>query len=414
MKYANIVFNKRGEELTIGDDIQLLAIENLYNYMGIDYKDVVRIERTELQTYDGEMVVLPVTFPFTAYYDDLTITCFSEKIIPVFLGLCIFSKTLNQKDVDYLKKFAPIGCRDEYTLDTMKKYNIPAYLNACMTLTFPKVSKDRTNLKRVFCIDVQEKLVPYIPKEILENCEFSSHSYLTSEIKEAPEQYAKKVYEMYKDEAKLIITSRLHAASPCAAAGIPVVFAKDIFSYRFSGVDRFLKIYTEDEFSDIDWSPLPLDYEDKKKMLLDLAAERVKHAYIQGEKINEWNTFMREKKSRSWYVEFLDNTIEYITCNWNKEEEIQYALWGVTQIASCIQDYIENNYPKAKLKLVIDKNKRVSVFGITSVDKNVLKNTNVDCVFICTGAAVQEAKKFLPEVGIKNYYNCCEVISKVK
>lgn len=412
MKYANIVFNKRGDELTIGDDIQLLAIENLYKYMGINYDDVVRIERTDLQTYNGEMVVLPVTFPFTAYYDDLTITCFSEKIIPVFLGLCIFSKVLNQKDVNYLKKFAPIGCRDEYTLETMKKYNIPAYLNACMTLTFPRSTKNRNNLKRIFCIDVQEELIPYIPEEILKDCEFSSHSYLTSDIEGTPEEYARKIYEMYRNEAKLVITSRLHAASPCTAAGIPVIFAKDIFSYRFAGVDRFLKVYTADEFSEIDWYPSPVEYEDKKEMLLELAAERVRDAFNQGQKINQWHAFMQMKQSRNWYVEFLDNTIEYISKKWDKDKQIEYALWGVTQIATCVQDYIETNYPKAKLKAVIDRNKRISIFNVESKDKSILEEKKVDYVFVCTGAAVKEAKEYLPKVGINEYYNCCEVISK--
>ena len=35
MKFANIIYTKRNDRLTIGDDMQLLAIENLYKYMGI-------------------------------------------------------------------------------------------------------------------------------------------------------------------------------------------------------------------------------------------------------------------------------------------------------------------------------------------------------------------------------------------
>ena len=33
MKFANIVYNRRNDRLNLGDDYQLLAIENLYNYM---------------------------------------------------------------------------------------------------------------------------------------------------------------------------------------------------------------------------------------------------------------------------------------------------------------------------------------------------------------------------------------------
>lgn len=413
MKFANIIFNKRGEELTIGDDMQILAIENLYNYMGIDYNDVVRIERTDLQTYDGELVILPVSFPFVAYYDDLTITCFSEKIIPVFLGLCVFSQELDDRDVAYLKRYSPIGCRDEYTLNTMKKYNIPAYLNGCMTLTFPQTLHSRKNLTRIFCVDVQEELVPYIPKQLLPYCEFSSHSYLRGSFFESPEEYARKTYEKYKKEARLIITSRLHAALPCIAAGIPVVFAKDIFSYRFAGVDRIVKIYEAKDFGRINWYPEPLNYEEKKQKLLDLAAERIMDTYNQYEKINSWSNFMCDRLKRNWYVEFLDNAIEYIQKNWKKNEKIEYALWGITQVASNLYGYISNNYPNAELKAVVDRDKRINVFGLESTDKLGLKNLESVYVFICTGAAVQEAKEFLPQIGIKNFYNCCEVISKI-
>ena len=66
MKFANIIMTREGR-CTIGDDIQLLAIENLYNYMGIDYKEVVRIPFNQLSTYDGEYVVLPISFPLYGY-----------------------------------------------------------------------------------------------------------------------------------------------------------------------------------------------------------------------------------------------------------------------------------------------------------------------------------------------------------
>ena len=65
---------------TIGDDMQLLAIENLYKYMGIDYNEVVRIPFSELSTYSGEYVILPLSFPFYGYSNGINITNFSPKI----------------------------------------------------------------------------------------------------------------------------------------------------------------------------------------------------------------------------------------------------------------------------------------------------------------------------------------------
>ena len=79
MKFANIVMTRNGR-CTIGDDIQLLAIENLYRYMGIDYNEVVRIPFNELATYDGDYVVLPISFPLHGYSHDAVITQYLSLI----------------------------------------------------------------------------------------------------------------------------------------------------------------------------------------------------------------------------------------------------------------------------------------------------------------------------------------------
>ena len=227
MKFANIIMTREGR-CTIGDDIQLLAIENLYNYMGIDYKEVVRIPFNQLSTYDGEYVVLPISFPLYGYSHDTAITQYSDKIIPVFLGMAILTNTLSENEVVYLKKFQPIGCRDQYTMDVLRRYGIVSYLNGCMTATLPRrkpLYSEKYN--KIFCVDVPDSLKDMIPKEVLDDCIFCNHVYLTSECPDGTEAKAKEIYNRYKDEAKLIITTRLHAALPCAAMGIPVVLAKN-------------------------------------------------------------------------------------------------------------------------------------------------------------------------------------------
>ena len=100
MKYANVVFDgNRTGSVNIGDDLQLVAIENLYREMGIDYKDVVKIGLSQLATYDGEYVILPISFPLYGYREGLNITMFSPKIIPVFLGLSIMSENLSDDEI---------------------------------------------------------------------------------------------------------------------------------------------------------------------------------------------------------------------------------------------------------------------------------------------------------------------------
>lgn len=52
-------------------------------------------------------------------------------------------------------------------------------------------------------------------------------------LKRTAEEEVYKVYKEYRRQATLIITSRVHVALPCMAMGIPVIFAKNEYSYRF-------------------------------------------------------------------------------------------------------------------------------------------------------------------------------------
>ena len=52
MKFANLI-TKGDKVKNYGDDMQVHAIKLLYEYMGINYSDVVRITINELFTYDG-------------------------------------------------------------------------------------------------------------------------------------------------------------------------------------------------------------------------------------------------------------------------------------------------------------------------------------------------------------------------
>ena len=120
MKFANISMQRSGLN-NLGDNMQLLAIDNLYNYMGIDRNEIVRIDFYDLNTYSGEYVLLPINYPFYGYKDDMSITMFSPKIIPVFLGLSLMCADFKEAELNYLKRFEPIGCRDEYTMTELRK-----------------------------------------------------------------------------------------------------------------------------------------------------------------------------------------------------------------------------------------------------------------------------------------------------
>lgn len=413
MKFANIVFN-RSERLTIGDDMQLLAIENIYKYMGVDYNEVVRIPFRQLCAYDGEYVILPISFPLYGYHHDIKITQFSPKIIPVFLGLSTLTNYYSNEEINYLKKYEPIGCRDIYTMNALRSYNVMSYLNGCLTAAFPHKWSGEVGKEKVFCVDIEESFKNYIPKELLSKCEFLSHTYYPSELSDGPEKKARELYEKYIQEAKLIITTRLHCALPCAAAGIPVILAKDNLSFRFAGIDKLIHVYTKEEYDKIDWNPSPIYYEDMKKKILDLAKARIMETYKKYSMIYEVSEFFESREDRKFFVEFYDNTIEYINKRFNKKESFEYVLWGVTQTAQMVYEYLREQYPNSKLVAVIDKTKRLEFCGIQTCTKEYVRENKDKFYFVCTGAAIREAYNEFDTYGIIDFYQCCEDGNKHK
>ncbi|MFC1827295.1 hypothetical protein ACFLZQ_05145 [Thermodesulfobacteriota bacterium] len=82
-KYGIIEFNRSGI-VNIGDYIQLKINENLYREVGVALNQIIKIDFYELAQYNRDDIILPITFPFFGYNNNSNITCFSEKIHPVF------------------------------------------------------------------------------------------------------------------------------------------------------------------------------------------------------------------------------------------------------------------------------------------------------------------------------------------
>lgn len=408
MKYANIIYENRYDRMNLGDDIQLLSIENLYKYMGINYDEVIRINYRELGTYDGEYVVLPISFPMLAYSHKQYVTNFSHKIIPVFLGVCILKDTFSAEEVVYLKKWEPIGCRDLYTLENMRKHGIKAYLNGCMTLGFPQRDKNIKG-KAIYAVDIPDNLRKVIPEEIRKQAEFVSQTFYLSDMEGlTPEEFAKKMFQKYIDNAKLIITTRLHAALPCMAAGIPTVFLKEEYSYRFAGIDAIVPVYYKDIFNQIDWNPKPLDIEVHKRDILEIASTRLKEVFNAHSYIYNLSEKLENKVRPKYHIEYIDNTKEDLKCQWKEDRAYNFVLWGLTQTTELIYNWIIKNFPNAVLKGVIDRNKRVSFCDVVvTCPKEEIEVYEDTYILVCTSSAIQESRIFCKTKKIKNLYQCC-------
>jgi len=405
MKYANIIMNREGR-CTIGDDLQLLAIENLYSHMGINYDDVVRIPFSELATYKGEYVILPLSFPFHGYYNGTCITNFSNRIIPVFFGFATLTTNYCIEDLEYIKKYEPIGCRDQYTMEALRRKGIFSYLNGCLTATFPKRRSGYDGRTKIYCVDITDEFIKYIPKEILKDCIFVNHVFFSDECENGTEQKAHEVYENYIEDAKFIITTRMHAALPCMAAGIPVILAKDRLSIRFPMIEKFIHIYTESEFKNIDWNPVSIQYEELKIKILDTCSERLQLTFYKYKNILEISEFYERDEKRELFIEAFTNTVEFLKYKYNKLDCFEYVIWGVTQNGDMVYNYIKDNYPNAKISAIIDRANRAEFCGLIPTTKEWIKGKKHILCFVCAGAAMPEAREYFREIDHQNVYYC--------
>ncbi len=268
MKYGLLKYDENKRFFNVGDNIQSLAAKQFLPKVDL------YLNREKLAEYEGD----PMTLIMNGWFTHNTHNWVpNEKIKPVFVSFHMNNTAapamLSEKGIAYLKKHQPIGCRDQFTADTLKAKGIDAYFTGCLTLTldsykvndseredkiyivdplysYPRPEKIFYNAKATIrnilngsAFKLKKKsnhLQKFISKEVLETAEFinqepPSNTYSDSQKFEMAEELLNKYAR-----AKLVITSRIHCALPCLALGTPVIFVNGFDSFvdscRFDGI----------------------------------------------------------------------------------------------------------------------------------------------------------------------------------
>ncbi|MDR3348739.1 MAG: polysaccharide pyruvyl transferase family protein [Acidaminococcales bacterium] len=279
-----------------GDYVQSVAIEFLYQEMGIAQSQIVNITQAELSAYDGEQLLLPYSYVLHLFvFPGYGAVRLSPKITPVFLGGSFsFTQFGGRYPLDKVadeqngwfamfRRAAPIGCRDEFTRKFLADHGIAAYLQGCITNIFPR----RANgcYKKTLLVDLANDALPHIPGEILENAEILSNYAPNYELT-VQENYrrVKERYDYYRDNAALVVTSRYHVALPCNAMGIPCIFIERKVNYyskdiRLDSLHPYIQFVSGDDYSGVDWHPQWRDFHELKASIVALSAARIREAY---------------------------------------------------------------------------------------------------------------------------------------
>lgn len=283
MKYARLVYGNNKLRMAsqqfknVGDYIQTFAIDKIYERLHIKKEDVCTIDRNRLRDYHGEQVRLPMQGHFENFKGS-EVFPLSNEIKPLFVGYSSITKShYTQECIKAYQENGPVCCRDEGTWKLMKWAGVDAYLTGCLTITFPEREKEPENGK-VFLVDVPPAVEQYMPAELKKNIVYVTHEVQwhsensdENELKRI-EALSEEILERYKNEASLVITSRLHCASPCMAMGIPVIMVRNYFDERYMWIDKYLPLYTPDRFGEIDWYPTKVDLSEVKPMIMKMVS----------------------------------------------------------------------------------------------------------------------------------------------
>lgn len=139
------------------------------------------------------------------------------------------------KKIQYLRKHK-IGTRDMHTSHLLDSAGVNTYISGCLTLTLSNFSSKAlessdphsSELKsNVYVVDTHilepELLRQHVPEHILYSAEYICHGTNQLLSQSEKEKLALQLLAKYQN-ARLVITSRLHCALPCIAFGTPVIF----------------------------------------------------------------------------------------------------------------------------------------------------------------------------------------------
>ena len=360
MNYRKHMLSNRNERpMNLGDPIQSFAVLELYKKLGISEKDIISLDRYDLADYEGEDCIVLINgaenYEHFAYATRFLPV--SHRIHPVFVSLHLH-RELTENELETLQNNQPIGCRDEYTVNYLQSKGIDAFLTGCLTMLFSK--RDEKKYEKIFIVDCSENALKHIPNEIKENAEFLSQVIrmttnsvdhrLTVEETEKYNTIAKNQLYRYRDEAKLVITSRLHVASPCAAMGIPVVLVRNTFDERYQFIDRFLPLLYPKDLDEMDWPNIKSEIPEHVKMnLIGLCRDML------GVAERRWAMKSIYAIQHRQYNFASDEEVAVRNLPMNIDDTFDYCIWGVCMPNSyLLYEEMQKRYPNARLLYAID------------------------------------------------------------
>ncbi len=286
MKYG-VLYNQTN--VNIGDDIQAFATARFLPR--VDYfVDRERIDQFVSDNNEPVAMIMNAWYMWAKWHWP-PVNC----IIPKFVGFHYADHQLAKQPGspfkyeflhglggEYLKSHGPIGCRDMYTLGQLQELGIEGYFSGCITMTLPQMPEREDKGTYICLVDLDAKVVKKIKKKLKnKNIEIR---VMTHSRERDPDMSWETRKEIVTDilttyqNARCVVTKKLHCSLPCLALGTPVFLIKEMENdIRFTPYYDFLhraktSDFLRDEY-DYDFMNPPANKEDFRPVREKLIAE---------------------------------------------------------------------------------------------------------------------------------------------
>lgn len=260
MKYG-VISHKTTTNL--GDDIQTYAAVKLLPH--VDYV----LTREKLDTFHSENDE-PVAVVMNAWWMwEKWNWPPAECIYPLMISMHINNYDYHRSSTpiqgewvegiggDYFRAYGPVGARDMTTVDFFRGHGIDTYFSGCLTLTLPRQKQTPDAGTYVCLVDLKPELEAKAREWLKDTgleIRVMTHKcdYRTKETTmEERMQRVEDVLTIYQN-AKMVITRRLHVTLPCLALNVPVISIvnlSDAGNYtRWAPYSDWVKYISEEDF----------------------------------------------------------------------------------------------------------------------------------------------------------------------
>lgn len=379
----------------VGESIQSVAMQLIYDMVGIDKEKVVMIDQCGVKAFHGEEIILPLRLPLSKDNVDEFLPL-NKCVHPFFISLHLHDDIFEGRSdlIEYFKKYEPIGCRDEISCGFFRLHGIESYIMGCYTLIFPERKENEREADEVIFVDASEELLKCVPERFKHRKRQLSHAVpyqvypVTPEEDERLENKAREYLSIYRKRAGLVVTSRLHVASPCIAMGIPVILGTDNADFRYAWIDRFVPVNQIDEYTAIDWNPFKIDVRFVKERLYDLFDGILNHEKMRVDVLQKLDQYYRNRKKTEFYKLFR-NRLSKIEEQYG-DNKFTYIIWGAGNHSLFAYQLISERFPNGKLLAVADRFKSGTRFGVPIIHGDEAAEFNPDFICITTRPGLED------------------------